>query len=390
MAAEVLATAGIAVTVYEHMASVGRKLLLAGRSGLNLTHARPPGGLIAQYGSSGPRLAPALEAFGPSQLRDWAHGLGETTFVGSTGRVFPVSKRATPLLRAWITRLRTLGVGFELRHRWAGWSSGGALIFTNAEGARLEAPADAVVLALGGASWPRVGSDGGWAEHVGARGVEVTRFSPANSGVVIDWSSGFRSRFAGTPLKNVGIFVAGRSIRGDVMVTSTGLEGGAIYPHGPAIRDALDRDGSAALDIDLQPDRTPAMVLDRLALRRPKDSFSNGMRHAFGLSQVAIAVMREAGAVPADVKATRLPVVSLAPLDRAISTAGGIAWPEVDDGYMLRRLPGTFVAGEMIDWEAPTGGYLLQATFSTGVAAAKGLLQWLDQAEVSAARRAGS
>ncbi|MGV8965542.1 MAG: NAD(P)/FAD-dependent oxidoreductase [Cellulomonas sp.] len=392
IAAEELARAGVSVTVHEHMPAVGRKLLLAGHGGLNITHSEDRDRLLTRYGDSADRLAPMLAGFGPQDLRDWCAGLGEPTFVGSSGRVFPQAFRATPLLRAWLARLAGLGVQIETRRRWTGWTGQpGALRFTGADAHEIEVEvaSDVAIFALGGASWPRLGSDGGWVEPFREQGVAVTPLRPANVGVRVEWTDLFADRFAGTPLKNVGLTVRGHGhppVRGDAMVTRTGLEGGPIYATGAAIRDALDSAAPCVLEVDLRPDLTAAQLTDRLLRRRPKDSGSNWLRRSIGLDPVAIALVRESngGALPHDpvatanlIKATPVAVTATMPIGRAISTAGGIAWSEVDESLMVRRLPGTFVAGEMLDWEAPTGGYLLQASFSTGVAAARGALAWL-------------
>ena len=349
MAAEVLASAGVAVTVHERMRNVGRKLLLAGRGGLNLTHSEPLDAFLARYGAARPRLEAAIRAFGPDELRAWCAGLGEDPFVGSSGRVFPAGFRATPLLRAWLARLDGLGVDIRTGSEWRGEDTG----------------ADVTVLALGGASWPRTGSDGAWVDHVGVR---VVPLRPANCGFVVGWSEVFRSRFAGEPLKNVALTHAGVTVRGDAVITDAGIEGGAVYALSASLRDAIDADGEATLTVDLRPD------LDLAAQRvRPGDSLANRLRRA-GLSPVAIGLVREVGGDP---HALPLRLVAPAPIDRAISTAGGVALDEIDDSFMLRARPGVFVAGEMLDWEAPTGGYLLQATFSTAVAAARGALAYL-------------
>ncbi|MEY2445493.1 MAG: hypothetical protein QOE00_2073 [Ilumatobacteraceae bacterium] len=393
MAAEVLAAAGLAVTVYEHMPSVGRKLLLAGRSGLNVTHNEPIDDLLARYGHGADHLAAAVGAFGPPELRSWCAALGEPTFVGSTGRVFPASLRAAPLLRAWLTRLATAGVSIEVRHRWLGWATtaDGAVdatrsLFGRADGSSVEVTGDVTVLALGGASWPRVGSDGGWVAEFRRAGIEVSELRAANCGIQVDWTGLFAARFAGVPLKNVAVVVAGHSVRGDAMITASGIEGGPIYVQAAAIRDAIDLDGRCTVTVDLQPDVDVEAVRDRLERRRPKDSLATSLRRAIGLTPVAVSLMREAtgNRMPGDatelaelVKAVPMVIEAIMPIERAISTAGGIAFAELDESFMLRRLPGTFVAGEMIDWEAPTGGYLLQASFSTAVAAAQGALAWL-------------
>ena len=388
IAAEVLARAGVTVTVYDRMPSPARKFLLAGHGGLNLTHTEDRDGFLARYGDSAERLAPMLDVFGPADLRDWCAGLGEQTFVGSSGRVFPRSFRATPLVRAWLARLADLGVRIERRTRWTGWTDDG-LSLTGVDGQETEVLSDVTVFALGGASWPRLGSDGGWVGPFADRGVTVAPLRPANVGLRVGWSDTFADRFEGTPLKHVELTVRGRpGVQGDAMVTRAGIEGGPVYAIGAAARDALDADGRCVLQVDLRPALTVDQLAERLQRRRPKDSTSNWLRRTLGLDPVGIALLREsgAGALPTDpremaalVKEVPVVVVATMPIEKAISTAGGIAWSEVDDALMVRRLPGTFVAGEMLDWEAPTGGYLLQASFSTGVVAAHGALAWLER-----------
>ncbi len=393
MAAEVLATAGIAVTVFEHMPSVGRKLLLAGRSGLNLTHSEPFVDLLARYGDDADRLGPALQAFGQHELRSWCESLGEPTFVGSTGQVFPASLRATPLLRAWLARLTRVGVTIETRRRWLGWgtTADGRIeaqrsVFSRSDGSTVEVTSDATLLALGGASWPRVGSDGGWVDAFRGAGVEVSDLRPANCGVRIDWTDHFKERFEGTPLKNIAIEMKGTSVRGDATITRQGMEGGPVYTQSANIRDAIDRHGRCTVCVDLHPDLSVERLSERLARRRPKDSLATSLRRTIELTAVSASLLREAtgNRIPTDptalatlVKAVPLIVEAIMPIERAISTAGGVRLAEVDDSFMLHRLPGTFIAGEMLDWEAPTGGYLLQASFSTAVAAATGALAWI-------------
>ncbi|ROS75513.1 TIGR03862 family flavoprotein [Cellulomonas sp. PhB143] len=394
IAAEVLAQAGVAVTVHDRMPSVPRKFLLAGHGGLNITHSEDRAPFLRRYGSSADALAPMLDVFGPADLRAWCEGLGEPTFVGTSGRVFPRSFRANPMVRAWLARLADLGVRLERRHRWTGWADDGGLRFVDADGAESTVTSDVVVFALGGASWPQLGSDGGWLAPFAGRGVSVLPLLPANVGLRVGWSETFVERFAGTPLKNVGLSVrgaagptaAGPAARGDAMVTCTGIEGGPVYAIGAAVRRALAT-GRCVVDVDLRPGLSVEQLAGKLQRRRPKDSTSTWLRRAVGLDPVAAALLREAGPVPSDparvaelIRAVPVQVSATAPIDRAISTAGGIAWAEVDEALMLRRLPGTFVAGEMLDWEAPTGGYLLQASFSTGVVAAQGALAWLERA----------
>lgn len=399
IAAEVLAEAGLAVTVYDHKRSVGRKFLLAGRSGLNITHSEPIDALLERFGARRDRLEPIIRGFTPDDLRAWCVGLGEPTFVGSSGRVFPESFRAAPLLRAWLGRLAELGVEIRGDHRWSGWADDGdgnpsptTARFTRADGSTVEVAADAVVIALGGASWPRVGSDGGWVDEFARRGVEVVPLAAANCGVDVPWTAEFAARFAGTPVKNVAVSTGADPIgvdpvRGDPVVTTTGLEGGPIYAQSTALRAALAGDAAGAtLVIDLQPDLTVEALTRRLVERkRAKDSRSTWLRRA-GFAPVAVGLLREAtgNELPTDpgrmaglAKHVRVAVSALMPIDRAISTAGGVSFDEIDDRLMLTRLPGCFVAGEMLDWEAVTGGYLLQGSFSTGVAAARGALDWL-------------
>ncbi|MBO0925087.1 TIGR03862 family flavoprotein [Cellulomonas sp. zg-ZUI199] len=392
IAAEVLARAGVDVVVHDRMPSVGRKFLLAGHGGLNITHTEGRDAFVARYGAAADRLRPMLDVFGPGDLRAWCAGLGEETVVGSSGRVFPRSFRATPLMRAWLARLAELGVRIEKRRRWVGWSPDGASRFTGADGTTSEVGADVTVFALGGASWPRLGADGDWVGPFTERGIEVTPLRAANVGVRVAWTEVFAQRFAGTPLKNVALTVRGRPgvrVRGDAMLTSTGLEGGPVYALGAAIREVLDAQGRCVVEVDLRPDLTVAQLDERLQRRRPKDSGSSWLRRTVGLDPAGIGLLREAraGALPSSGMAERLKAVPVVvtdtmPMGKAISTAGGIAWSQVDGSLMLRALPGTFVAGEMLDWEAPTGGYLLQASFSTGVVAAHGALARLGGAPV--------
>jgi uncharacterized flavoprotein (TIGR03862 family) len=391
MAAEVLASAGARVTVFERMPTVGRKLQVAGRGGLNLTYSEPLDAFLDRYGDARPRLSTAIERFDPAALRAWSEGLGEATFVGSSGRVFPVGLRATRLLRAWLVRLAELGVELRTRHTWFGWSDEGALRFADAAGEEVLVPAEACVLALGGASWPRTGSDGAWASHLAGRGIEVRSLRPANCGFDVGWTDAFRARFAGTPVKDVVLSYDGATARGDVVITDDGVEGGPVYALSSKLRATIDAGGPAVLRVDLFPDASDADLAARLDRRRLKDSLATGLRRA-GVPPVAIALLREAtqNDVPtaarelaALLRSVPLRLTAPRPIERAISTAGGVAFDAVDDHFMLRDRPGTFVAGEMLDWEAPTGGYLLQAAFATGVAAAEGAISWL-------AARAGS
>ena len=389
MAAEILSAGGVAVTVYERMPNVGRKFLLAGRGGLNLTHSEPFEAFVARYGAAAAHLRPILEHFPPAALMAWAEGLGQELFTGSSGRVFPKSMKASPLLRACLARLRAQHVTIRSRHEWQGWDDSGALTFRTADKEILRVAADATVLALGGGSWPKLGSDGTWMGTLANRGIATAPLQPSNCGFTIGWSDIFRTRFAGQPLKNVALTFGGQTIRGDCVVTGYGIEGGAIYALSPHLRDCIAAYGSAAITVDLRPDAT----LDQLAkrLERPKrgQSMTNVLRKAINMSPLEINILREAHGV--DIGTECLPIARniksstitlLAPqgIARAISTAGGVAFSALDDKLMLRDLPGIFAAGEMLDWEAPTGGYLLQACMATGVTAARGALRYLKNA----------
>jgi uncharacterized flavoprotein (TIGR03862 family) len=389
MAAEVLASGPARVTLYDRMPSAGRKFLLAGRGGLNLTHSEEFERLLDRYAAAKPRLRAPITAFSPAALRAWCEGLGQATFVGSSGRVFPAAFKASPLLRAWLHRLAAAGVEFKPRHLWTGWCHDGSLNFVGPDGP-ICVHADATVLAMGGASWPRLGSDGGWVDAVTGAGIKVTPLAPANCGFVVHWSDVFRSRFEGQPLKRVELSCGGRAVRGEAIITRSGLEGGGIYALSAPLRAAIAAAGEAILRIDLRPDIAADALVARLAAVRGKQSLSTFLRKTVALAPAAVGLLHEAtvasgerlAAVPpaalaALIKAVPIRLTATAPLARAISTAGGIAWEEVDKRFMLQRRPGVFVAGEMLDWEAPTGGYLLQASFSTGVAAAHGALEWL-------------
>jgi uncharacterized flavoprotein (TIGR03862 family) len=380
MAAEVLAQAGIAVTIHEQMPSVGRKFLMAGRGGLNLTHAEPLAVFLSRYGAAREWLEPTIAAFPPEALIAWCNGLGQPTFTGSSARVFPVAMKASPLLRAWLRRLGALGVQLRVRHRWTGWDTDGRLRFETADGAEHDRPS-VTILALGGASWPRLGSDAGWTACLPNL---MTPFQPANCGFLVDWSPHFRTRFAGHPLKRLAIRFGPDTARGEAMITETGLEGSVIYALSGRLRDAIQRDGAATIHIDLRPDLSQATLEDRLGGPRRSQSLANTLRKQAGLAPEAIGLVQEAlhtGAnaanLPALIKALPIRLIAHASIERAISSAGGLRFDALNSGLMLRDHPGIFAAGEMLDWEAPTGGYLLQACFSTGVAAAHGALAWL-------------
>jgi uncharacterized flavoprotein (TIGR03862 family) len=392
MAAEIAAQGGASVTVYDAMPSAGRKFLMAGRGGLNLTHSEPLPAFLARYGEAMPRLAAAITAFPPDTLRDWSQALGQPTFVGSSGRVFPEAFKASPLLRAWLRRLDTMGVQFAMRHRWMGWDDG-KLSFRTPDGI-FNVEARATVLALGGGSWPRLGSDGGWVEALTAKEVAISPLRPANCGFAVAWSDIFRDRFEGQPLKGVALSFGPHTLRGEAMVTRAGIEGGAIYALSVLLREAIIRSGKATLRIALRPDLETSDLVARLSAPRGKQSFSNWLRKAAHLSPVGIGLLQEvamisgvslsslsAASLAGLINAVPVELNGMAPIARAISTAGGISFDELDADFMIRRLPGVFAAGEMLDWEAPTGGYLLQASFATGVAAGRGALKWLNKAK---------
>ncbi len=383
-AAGLLAEAGASVTIYDRMASPARKFLLAGRGGLNLTHSEPREAFLSRYPDLPGQVRSALDAFPPSALRAFAADLGQPTFVGSSGRVFPEAFKASPLLRAWLARLSGLGVTLKAQHRFTGFSDDGGLVFDGPAG-RITPPHEAALLALGGASWPRMGSDGAWASILAARGIAVRPLVASNMGVDIGWSPGFVERFAGTPLKAASLATGARRVRGEAMVTATGLEGGAIYALSAALRAAVER-GGASLHIDLKPDMGAGDLARRLGRARAGDSLSNVLKKQAGLPPVAIALLREVhgaalprepAALAAAIKALALPLAGLRPLDRAISSAGGLDRSAISESFEILAQPGLFAAGEMLDWDAPTGGYLLQATFATAAAAARGMAERL-------------
>ena len=387
-AAETLATAGLTVTVYERMPRVARKLLLAGRGGLNLTHSEPLDRFLTRYRPLASQLRAAISAFPPDALRAWSEDLGQETFVGTSGRVFPRAMKTSPLLRAWLERLARLGVEIETSHRWTGWD-GAKLRFETPQGAICVTPR-ATILAAGGASWPRLGSDGTWTAAVACDGVAVTPLAPSNCGVEIAWSEIFRTRFAGQPLKRIAVTAGSETVRGEAMITGDGLEGGAIYAASAPIREQIAAHGAAAIRIDLRPDETEAAITARLQRPRGKQSLATYLRKALSLDPQAVGLLQEAAfaagtplaaqtpeALAAAVKSVIVTATGLAPIARAISTAGGVRFDEVNEAFMLRRRPGVFVAGEMLDWDAPTGGYLLQACYATGRAAALGVTAYL-------------
>ena len=392
MAAEVLARGGAKVDLYDSMPSVGRKFLLAGKGGLNLTHSEPFGAFAGRYGARRDAIEPLLHQFGPEPLVDWVEALGFEVFTGTSGRVFPKSMKAAPLLRAWVHRLRQSGVRFHLRHRWLGWGSDGAPRFETPNGV-IQVRADALVLAAGGGSWPKLGSDGAWAPLLIDRGVVVAPLRPSNCGFDVDkgWSEHFRTRFAGHPLKPVVLAFTDRNgvevrRQGEFVVTGTGVEGSLVYAASAAVRDEIEAVGGAVIRLDLLPDRSPERVLHEVAHPRGSRSLSSHLQSRTGITGVKMALLREL--VPADaladparlaeaIKALPVPLAAPRPIDESISTAGGVPFEALDDSLMVRALPGVFCAGEMLDWEAPTGGYLLTACFATGQAAGQGALGWL-------------
>jgi uncharacterized flavoprotein (TIGR03862 family) len=387
MAAQKLAQGGVQVDVYDAMASVGRKFLLAGRSGMNITHAEEFEDFVSRYGDSAQPLRPQLDAFGPQAVRDWVHGMGLETFVGTSGRVFPTDMKAAPLLRAWVHRLRESGVQFHMRHRWLGWQDG-ALRFATEDGEQL-VRADAVILALGGASWARLGSDGAWLPLLAARGVEVAPLVPANCGFDVDWSEHFSNRHAGEPLMTVAVIARdaqGKEMRkqGQFVVTQGGIEGSLIYALSAPLRDQIAAEGSTTIWLDLMPDWSGQRVAEEVSRPRGARSMSSHLQSRLGIKGVKAGLLREClskeqfgdeAQLAQGIKRLPVRLQRARPIDEAISSAGGVRWSALQ-GTMLKSAPGVFVAGEMIDWEAPTGGYLLTACFAGGVAAAHDVLAW--------------
>mgnify|MGYP001336733710 CR=1 FL=1 len=386
MAAEILIQHGLHVAVYDAMPSAGRKFLMAGKGGMNITHAEPFEQFLSRYGARRTELEAMITAFSPQTLREWVQGLGIATFVGSSGRVFPTEMKAAPLLRAWLHRLRSCGVSFHMRHRWLGWADAGLLAFENQQG-QSNINADAVILALGGGSWPQLGSNAAWLPILSQRGVALSPLQPANCGFEVVWSEFFRSRFAGQPLKSVVLNVEHQTPQqGELMVTEQGSEGGLIYALSAPIREQINANGCSTIHLDLLPDRSEASIVERLNAPRGKNSFSNHLRKRLGIDGVKAALLRETAsserlnnpqqlahhlkALPISLNATR-------PLAEAISSAGGVSFSAVDQNLMLRAMPSVFCAGEMLDWEAPTGGYLLTACLASGRAAGLGALAWL-------------
>jgi hypothetical protein len=391
MAAEVLAAGGVEVHVYDAMPSVGRKFLQAGIGGLNLTHSESEERFLTRYGAARAFLEPMLTAFGPAALRSWAADLGVETFVGSSGRVFPKEMKAAPLLRAWQKRLREAGVTFHLRHRWQGWDVRGALRFDTPED-ESTAHRDAVILALGGGSWPQLGSDGAWVPVLRDRGVEISALRPANCGFDVLWSEHFWERHAGQPVKPVSAWLEDDTpLQGEFTVTRYGVEGGIVYTLSAPLRDAIESHGSTTLHLDLAPNRDMPRLARDLAKPRGSQSMASHLRKQAGMEGAKAGLLREVlgkelpapAALAATIKDLPLRLTAPRPQAEAISTAGGVSLAAMDQRLMLGALPGVFAAGEMLDWEAPTGGYLLTACFATGRAAGRGALDWLKQARAA-------
>lgn len=396
MAAEVISRAGHSVDLFDAMPSVGRKFLLAGVGGMNITHAEDSEAFLNRYANRREQLQPFIQAFDAQALRNWVHQLGIETFVGTSGRVFPREMKAAPLLRAWLHRLRQQGVKFHPRHRWLGWNSQGAWrlldLVTQEEQQQYYA---AGLLALGGGSWPRLGSDGSWTSLLSAEGIEVHPLGPSNCGFDIEWSSYFKNRFAGEPLHTLALSYIDsqgqtHKLRGEATISEYGIEGGLIYAASAALRTELKHKGQARIWLDLVPDLSAEKVAAKLQQPRGKDSFSNFLRKQLRLSPIKIALLRERlsaeqcqnpGQLTEAVKGLSLTLSSSRPLEEAISSAGGVRFSSLDEKLMLKQKPGVFCAGEMLDWEAPTGGYLLTACFATGHAAGLGIVDWFNQSK---------
>jgi uncharacterized flavoprotein (TIGR03862 family) len=384
-AAERLAAAGHSVILFEKMPSVGRKFLLAGRGGLNLTHSEPLEAFAGRYGARTLAILPLLERFTPADMRAWAQALGQETFIGSSGRVFPQSFKASPLLRAWLRRLEGLGVRILTRHRWTGFDPDGMPVFSGPDGEPVNVQARAALLALGGASWPRLGSDGAWVSVLESLNVPVAPLKPANCGIEIGWSDVMQARGAGQPLKRISISGGGKTARGEAMITAEGLEGGAVYAILDGVRDEMMREGHSAITLDLKPDRNLEGLVHDIARTPAGQSTANRLRKGAKLDAAAILLLnevvrplpREAGQLAALIKSVPIVARGVRPIERAISTAGGVPFEAMTGGLMVMAKPGLFLAGEMLDWEAPTGGYLLQGCFASAAAAADGIVQFL-------------
>jgi hypothetical protein len=391
MAAEVISGHGVKVDVYDSMPSLGRKFLMAGKSGLNLTHSEPFEQFAARYGKRRPQIEPMLHRFGPDELRDWAHDLGIETYVGTSRRVFPVGMKASPLLRAWLRRLDTSGVAVRLRHKWNGTISaedGGLSIAFHSPEGTTTVKAGAVVLALGGGSWSRLGSDGAWVPWLREAGAQVEPLRPSNSGFDVAWSDYFREKFDGQPVKSVVLSFDSFRQQGEFIITKEGVEGGLIYLASSQLRDAIEADGRAVMILDLVPDRTHEWIAERLSRPRGSRSMASHLEKTLGIKGVKAGLLHEfvskedfgsLNALAHFIKNLPVPLIATRPLDEAISSAGGVTFESLDEHLMLRSMPGVFCAGEMLDWEAPTGGYLLTACFASGYTAGHGVLNWLNE-----------
>ena len=388
MAAEVLSARGLRVDVYDSMPSLGRKFLMAGKGGLNLTHSEPFEKFVARYGSRSREVGKWLMDFTPDTLREWARDLGVETFVGTSGRVFPKEMKTSPLLRAWLKRLDEAGVKFHLFHRWIGWEEDRSLKFETPDGINI-VKVDAIVLALGGGSWSRLGSDGKWLPMLKQAGVEVEALRPSNCGFDVGWSPHFREKFEGQPIKSVALTFQSFHQKGEFIVTKEGVEGGLIYAASAMVRDEIARSGKAVIELDLAPDTTGSQLREKLSRPRGSRTMASHLEKTVGIKGVKAGLLREfvskddftnMGRLAASIKRLPFPLIAARPLDEAISSAGGVTFEALDEHLMIRNLPGVFCAGEMLDWEAPTGGYLLTACFASGRTAGKGVLEWLSRA----------
>lgn len=386
MAAERLSEAGLTATIYDAMPTPARKFLMAGKSGLNITHSEPIDRLVTRYGTREAELSRAVESFTPTAIRGWGETLGVETFVGSSGRVFPKAFKASPLLRAWLARLDSRGVTLMTRHRWQGWDTDGTHRFLSPDG-EVAVAADSALFALGGPCWTKLGSDGAWTSSFERMGIPVTPFRPANCGFDVNWSDHFTDRFEGEPVKNTVLSFGGQMVKGDFVVTRHGIEGSAVYSLSAPIRDRIETDGPVVLSLDLCPDRTEDRLKEALERPRGKKSVATHLKRATGLTGVKAGLLREClpkdifdnpGNLAVSIKALPVTLRRTRPIDEAISTAGGVSFDALDDGLMIKDQPGHFCAGEMIDWEAPTGGYLLTACLAQGRQAAEGMLRWLE------------
>jgi uncharacterized flavoprotein (TIGR03862 family) len=387
MAAEVLIQNGVKVDVYDSMSSLGRKFLMAGRGGLNLTHSEPFEQFVSRYGNRRDKIEPMLKSFGPDELREWASGLGVDTFVGTSGRVFPKEMKSSPLLRAWLGRLDEAGVNFHLRHKWLGWNVDKSLKFETPEGEKT-VHADAVVLALGGGSWAKLGSDGAWVKWLDQAGVKMEALKPSNCGFDVAWSPHFRERFEGQPLKSVVLSFGSFRHQGEFIVTKEGVQGSLVYAASALIRDEIEAKGRAVIMLDMSPDRSHEWLVEKLSKPRGSRSMASHLEKTVGLKGLKVGLLHEfmpkedfsnAERLASFIKQMPIPLIAPRPLDEAISSAGGVAFESLDENLMIRELPGIFCAGEMLDWEAPTGGYLLTACFASGRAVGLGMLKWLSK-----------